>query len=82
MKFAMADARVFTNYSTNCTLNAQLQKKYKSSDIHAFRYHLQENAEQVMQDLKVNTPSTGCTEKTCPVCKESLKYNGEMLQNK
>lgn len=74
MKFAMADSRTFTDYNTNCTLNAKLQKNYNASDIHAFRYHLQQNAEQVMEDLKVNTPNMSCTEKSCPVCDESIKY--------
>ena len=70
MKFAMQDSRVFTDYLPNCQLNANLQKKYGSTDIHAFRFYLQQNAEKVMKDMQ--PLDEGC--KTCPICDTSLSY--------
>jgi hypothetical protein len=71
MKFVMSDARAFTDYSANCSLNAILQQKYGTTDIHAFRYYLQQNAEQVMKDLQ---PADESKCKTCPVCQTALSY--------
>lgn len=71
MKYTMSDSRVFTSFLPNCELNTILQTKYKTSDIHAFRYYLQHNAQQVMNDTRIGV--SGCT-KTCPVCEASLSY--------
>ena len=67
----MQDARIFTDYSPNCQLNTSLQQKYKTTDLHAFRSYLQQNAEQVMKDLQP-VDETNC--KNCPVCMASLSY--------
>ena len=72
MKFADASGRgVGESYIPSCQLNAVLQKKYGTTDTHAFRYYLQQNGEQVMKDLQLADEST-C--KTCPVCAASLSY--------
>lgn len=72
MKFVMSDGRsVGTSYTPNCSLNAILQEKYKTTDSHAFRYFLQQNAEQVMKDLQ---PADESKCKSCPVCMASLSY--------
>lgn len=71
MKFAMSDARIFTNYSPNCSLNNTLQQNYGATDTRAYRYYLQQNAEQVMKDLQ---PVNESTCKSCPVCSASLSY--------
>jgi len=72
MKFVDASGRgVGEFYSPNCSLNASLQQKYNTSDSHAFRYFLQQNAEKVMKDLQPNEDSK-C--KTCPVCQSSIEY--------
>lgn len=75
MKFSMSDGRAFTSYEPNCTLNAVLQKKYGTTDIHAFRSFLQQNSEQVMKDLQNNTSNISYDKKTCPVCNNVLTYN-------
>lgn len=77
MKYTMADGRVFTSYLTNCQLNASLQKKYGSTDVHAYRYYLQQNADQVMKDTRIGTDDC----KFCPVCEASLAYRptGDIL---
>jgi hypothetical protein len=71
MKFVMSDSRVFTSYAPNCSLNAILQQKYGTDDIHAFRYFLQQNGEQVMKDLQ---PADESKCKSCPVCAASISY--------
>lgn len=71
MKFVDASGRIFTDYSPNCSLNAVLQEKYKTTDTHAFRYFLQQNAEQVMKDLQP-VDESNC--KSCPVCQQALAY--------
>jgi len=71
MKFADASGRIFTDYSPNCSLNAVLQQKYKTNDSHAFRYFLQQNAEQVMKDLQ---PVNESKCKSCPVCQSAISY--------
>ena len=72
MKFVMSDGRsVGTSYTPNCSLNATLQQKYGTADIHAFRYFLQQNGEQVMKDLQ---PIDESKCKSCPVCSASLSY--------
>jgi hypothetical protein len=67
MKFAMSDARIFTDYTSACSLNAFLQNKYApGSNEHEYRYFLQRNAETIMKDLSSNSKSVA----KCPVCKE------------
>ena len=78
MKFVMSDARAFTDYQPNCTLNAFLRDKYApDANEHQFRYALQRNAETILKDLSA-VDGTGC--KFCPVCKESLTWKGMPLQ--
>lgn len=72
-KFAMSDARAFTNYSPNCSLNQVLQQKYNVNNSHEYRYFLQQNAEKVMSDLLAEC-SEGKECVQCPVCKEALEY--------
>ena len=71
MKFVDASGRIFKDYSPNCSLNAILQQKYGTTNIHAFRYYLQQNAEQVMKDLQ---PADESKCKTCPVCAQAISY--------
>lgn len=72
MKFVDASGRgVGESYIASCSLNSNLQHKYKTLDSHAFRYYLQQNAEQVMKDLQ---PVDESTCKTCPVCAKAISY--------
>lgn len=72
MKFVDASGRgIGESYMTNCSLNAILQQKYKTTDSHAFRYFLQQNAEQVMKDLQ---PADESKCKSCPVCSRAISY--------
>lgn len=77
MKYTMSDGRVFTSYEPDCMLNQSLQKKYGTTDIHSYRYFLQQNAEKVMNDLKISKED--CT--SCPVCNAALAYkpSGDIL---
>jgi hypothetical protein len=80
MKFVDASGRWATSWIPNCELNNKLEKKYGTSDIHAFRYYLQQNAEQVMQDLQVTKDAC----KSCPACGLALAYRptgGKLIQN-
>ena len=76
-KFAMSDARAFTDYHPNCELNNTLQKKYNIKNSHEYRAFLQQNAEKVMVDTKIGTDDC----KLCPVCEASLAYQpkGDIL---
>lgn len=70
MKFVDASGRgIGESYMTNCSLNAILQQKYGTTNIHAFRYYLQQNAEQVMKDIQ---PADESKCKTCPICLKQL----------
>ena len=77
MKYTMADGRVFTSYLPNCDLNYALQKNYGTSNLHSYRYFLQQNAEKVMKDTRIGTDDC----KLCPVCEASLAYRpkGDIL---
>lgn len=70
MKYIMSDGRAFTNFSTDCTINSQLQKKYNITDLNSYRAFLQHNSEKVKADLFAPQAET----KVCPVCKEALNY--------
>ena len=50
MKYAMSDGRIFTSYLPNCELNTELQKAFGTSDIHAYRQYLQDNAEKIIKE--------------------------------
>ena len=67
----MQDSRIFTDYSPNCQLNINLQQKYGTTNNHAFRSYLQQNAEQIMKDLQ---PVDKIDGKNCPVCSTNLSY--------
>jgi hypothetical protein len=79
MKYTDSSGRIFTSYLPNCELNKNLEAKYGSKDMHAFRYYLQQNAEQVMKDLQVE--KADC--KFCTVCNSALNYTpkGDILSN-
>ncbi len=70
MKYTMADGRAFTSYIPNCELNVMLQKKYGITDLHAYRYYLQQNAQDVMNETRITTDEC----KLCEVCEDSLEY--------
>lgn len=69
MKYVMSDARVFTSYSPDCQMNADIQKKYNLSNGNDYRYYLQNNAETLMKDFN-NTKDNVL----CPVCKSAIAY--------
>ena len=72
MKFVDASARnVGQFWQPNCSLNITLQQKYNTPDGHDYRYYLQQNAEQIMQDLRP-VQTDDC--KKCPICMASLSY--------
>lgn len=72
-KFVMSDARAFTNYHPNCSINAFIQQKYNLNNSHEYRYFLQQNAEKIMADLLAECgEGKECVQ--CPVCKEALNY--------
>jgi hypothetical protein len=72
-KFVMSDGRAFTNFQPSCTLNKDLQAKYKIPDSHDYRYFLQKNADQVRSDFAAAAAQGECV--MCPVCKQALKKN-------
>lgn len=77
MKYTMSDGRIFTSYINDCEINQTLQKKYGTTNLHAYRYYLQQNALKVMEDTKISTAD--CVK--CPVCDAALAYrpNGDIL---
>jgi hypothetical protein len=71
-KFAMSDARVFTDYNPSCELNNTIQNKYKIMNSHQYRGFLQKNAEKIMSDNAKSAQQPDC--KLCPVCKDAIEY--------
>lgn len=69
----MNDGRQFTDYNPSCSLNNFLQKKYKISNIHEYRYYLQKNAEAIQKEFL--TCASKSMSVTCPVCKNTLPSN-------
>lgn len=72
-KFAMSDARAFTDYNPNCELNKMIQEKYKITNSHAYRQFLQKNADKIIEANSKIDEDTNC--KFCPVCKTAIEYN-------
>ena len=71
MKFAMEDARVYTDWRPSCTVNYELQKKYNvENNSHEYRYYLQRNAKKIIKDLQAQPGE--CI--LCPVCQNAVKY--------
>ncbi len=58
----MSDGRVFTNYSSNCELNMNLQNNGHSSNNVEYKKYIQKNAEAVMNQFTSSIPEskTGC----------------------
>jgi hypothetical protein len=67
-KFVMSDGRQFTDWTPSCELNNKLQKQFRVSNSHDYRYVLQKNAEQVIKQM---VPTEEMT--LCPVCKQALE---------
>ena len=78
-KFAMSDARTFTDYNPNCELNRIIQKKYNVTDANEYRVFLQKNALKIMEESSKYDMEPNC--KFCPVCKLAIDYkpNGQNL---
>lgn len=71
--YKMADGRAFTDYNPSCSVVKHLQDKFNVHNGHDFRYFLQRNTDQVIQELKRCTNHTNvCT--LCPICKKALEY--------
>ena len=64
MKYAMADGRVFTNWSPNCDLVKAYQQDARAQDAHDVRRYLQTNAVAIMSRAREQ-----CDGAECPVCK-------------
>ena len=73
MKYVDASGRFCTDFQPICQLNAELEQKYKTKDIHAYRYYLQNNAIQVMKDLLPVSEPCNMT-KNCPICQKALSF--------
>jgi len=58
----MSDGRVFTNYSSNCELNVQLQNNAYSTNNVEYKNYIQKNAQAVMNQFTSSVPAkkTGC----------------------
>lgn len=70
MRYVMSDSTFTTDFRPSCQLNADLQKKYNTSNGNDYRHYLQDNAVKIMKDLQNVTPDC----KLCPVCSKSLDY--------
>ena len=57
----MSDGRVFTNYSSNCELNNNIQNGKSSNNVE-YKQYIQNNAESVMKMFTSSVPDkkTGC----------------------
>lgn len=66
----MSDARVYTSYSPDCQMNADIQKKYNLTNGSDYRYYLQNNAETLMKEFRNNNQDNIL----CPVCKSAIAY--------
>lgn len=57
----MSDGRVFTNYSSNCELNNNLQNGQSTNNVE-YKKYIQSNAEKIMRQLtsSVPSPQSGC----------------------
>ena len=58
----MSDGRVFTNYSSNCELNMNVQNSTSSTNNVEYKKYIQENAQVIMDKFTSSTPAkpTGC----------------------
>lgn len=69
-KFAMSDARTFTDYKPSCDLNNMIKKKNNLESGHDYRHFLQSNASDLMKEFAQNLlPEV----KVCPVCKLAVE---------
>ena len=48
----MSDGRCFTSVIPNCQLNENLKKRFNITSNNDYRIYLQENAEQIMNQMK------------------------------
>ena len=57
----MSDGRVFTNYSSNCELNINVQQGNSSNNVE-YKKYIQNNALEIMNKFTSSTPSlkSGC----------------------
>ena len=58
----MSDGRVFTNYSSNCELNNNVQNGTSSTNNVQYKNYIQKNAQAVMDQFtsSVPVPKNGC----------------------
>ena len=58
----MSDGRVFTNYSSNCELNMNVQNNTQSTNNVEYKKYIQQNAKQIMEKFtsSVPQPKSGC----------------------
>ena len=58
----MSDGRVFTNYSSNCELNINVQNSASSNNNVEYKKYIQNNAQAVMNQFtsSVPLPKSGC----------------------
>jgi len=77
-KFAMSDARVFTDYNPNCEMNNTIQNKYKIMNSQHYRHFLQKNADKIMLDNTQSSQQPDC--KLCPVCKDAIESKPQQPQ--
>ena len=78
MKYTLQDGSAFTNYSSSCQINQDLQRAYGISGGDEYRHYLQMNAEKVMADIKMSVEKCA----SCPICSQSIAYkpNGNINQ--
>lgn len=70
-KYAMSDARMFTDYNPSCELNNHIRKKHNITGLHEYRAFLQNKAEDLMKEF---AETIGEQEtKLCPVCKLAVE---------
>lgn len=75
MKFTDSSGRFFTDYTSNCSMYDNLQKKYApDSTQNNFRIYLQHNAENIMNEMANKENNMNSTKtKVCPICSEKVK---------
>ena len=53
----MSDGRVFTNYSSNCELNINVQNGVNANNNVEYKKYIQKNAQSVMNQFTSSVPS-------------------------
>lgn len=65
----MSDGRCFTNYTSNCLMNANIMKKLDISDTHKYRQYLQQHTSELLKTFE-----TVCADHCADCIHQPLKH--------